>query len=133
MNAFLVGAEQKMELALLKQIAESNPFSPSAMKQRIEGTWQPGNEVLYTCYIPIDYKVVFTIEAVLEAGNLDQAHGMCRHLSVSIAGRKKTPHPAVCQQLMSELGFVHTLDSGKCKVWSEGQGIINIIEFIANE
>ncbi len=130
MHPFIIGAEQKQELALLRQSAESNPFSGAAMKQRIKGTWAPGKEVLYTCYIPIDYKVVFTIETALEAGNLDRSHGMCRHLSVSIEGQKKTPHPAVCQELMNELGFVNTLDSGKCRVWSEREGVINIIEFI---
>jgi hypothetical protein len=131
MNAFIIGAEQKKELALLKEIAEANPFSAAAMKERIKGTWQPGDDVLYTVYIPIDYKVVFTIETALERDNLEISHGMYRHLSVSIGSRKKTPHPAVVQEIMNELGFVHRLDSGQCQAWSEGQGIINVIEFIS--
>jgi hypothetical protein len=133
MNAFIIGAEQKEELALLKQRAESHPFSAAAMKQRVKGTWQPGDDALYTIYIPIDYKVVFTIETALEAANLEVSHGMYRHLSVSIGSRKNKPHPAVCQEIMNELGFVEKLDSGKCQVWSEGPGIVNIIEFISNE
>lgn len=130
MRPFIIGEEQKQELALLRQVAESNPFSAAAMKQRIKGTWEPGDDVRYTCYIPVDYKVVFTIETALERSNLEISHGMYRHLSVSIGDSKKPPHPLVCQELMSELGFVNTLDSGKCKVWSEREGVMNIIEFI---
>jgi hypothetical protein len=131
MQLFVMGPEAKEELALLKQTAEANPFSAAMMKQRIQGTWTPGDHVKYTCYIPIDYKVVFTIETALEATNLDNAHGMYRQLSVSIEGRKdKTPHSIVVQEIMNELGFVNTLDSGKCQVWSERKGVMNIIEFI---
>ena len=130
MQAFIIGAEQKKELALLKERAEANPFSAAAMRQRVEKTWKPGDDVLYTCWLPVDYKVVFTIETALEAADLSKSHGMYRHLSVSIKGRKKTPHPAVCQEIMNELGFANTLDSGMCQVWSEGPGVVNIIEFI---
>jgi len=130
MQAFIIGEETKRELAQLRQNAESNPFSAAAMRERIKGTWRPGHDVLYTCFIPIDYKVVFTIESALDVENLEKAHGMYRHLSVSIKGRKKVPHPAVCQELMNELGFVNKIDSGKCQVWSEKEGVINIVEFI---
>jgi len=132
MQAFIIGEETKRELAQLKQTAESNPFSAAAMRERIKGTWRSGDDVLYTCFVPIDYKVVFTIETALEAGDLEKAHGMYRHLSVSIKGRKKVPHPAVCQELMNELGFVHKIDSGICQVWSEKEGVINIVEFITD-
>lgn len=130
MQPFVIGEEQKQELALLKQSAEANQFSAEAMRKRIKGTWEPGNEILYTCYIPVDYKVVFTIEAGLQASNLENTGRMYRHLSVSIGDETKTPHPYVCQEIMDLLGFVNTLQSGKCLVGSERKGVINIIEFI---
>lgn len=130
MQPFIIGEEQKQELALLKVSAESNPFSAEAMRKRINRTWEPGDLPLYTCFIPIDYKVVFTIETALDANNLNKSYGMYRHLSVSIKGRKKVPGPHACQLIMNELGFVNTLESGKCRVWSEKEGVMNIVEFI---
>jgi hypothetical protein len=131
MQLFIIGPEGKKELAKVKANAESNPFSAEATRARVMGGWQrPDDLPLFTCYLPVDYKVVYTIEAALSAANWNEAHGMCRHLSMSIGRREKTPHPAVCQEVMNELGFVNTLDSGKCYVWIEKEAIINIMEII---
>lgn len=130
MNVFILSPEAKTELALLKETAEANPFSADMMKRRINGTWAPGDGVKYTCYIPIDYKVVYTIETALERDNLEKTHGMYRQLSMSNTRTGKTPHPLVVQEIMNELGFAKALDSGENKVWSEREGVINIIEFI---
>jgi hypothetical protein len=130
MQALIIGAAEKKELALLKERAEHNPFSAKAMRERIGGAWQPVNETLYTVIIPIEYKVVLTIEAALDARNPEISHGMLRHLSVSVAGEKKTPHPLAVQELMNELGFVKTLESVECVTWFERKGVINVIELI---
>lgn len=128
MQLFIIGDEAKQELALLKSNAESNPFNADAMRARLTNTYVPGDKPLFTCFIPIDYKVVYTIDTALNGNN--ETVGTCRHLSMSILSREQIPHPIVCQEVMNELGFVKRLDSGKLIVSIQQEYIIDIIEMI---
>lgn len=75
-----------------------------------------------TLDIPAGFHVVYTHE--------HQAHGVLRHLSVSIDLPGRVPHPAAVQMIMEEVGFI--LPLAECWAWEEPCGndrrAINVVE-----
>lgn len=131
MRVLVIGENEQAELQRIRQYAEANPYDLEAMVDRGRGKrMTPGELSVYRCYIPVGFKVVFTIE------DHPQHTGKTlrmRHLSVSVTGFNKLPSPEAVQMIMDELGFIRPIV--ECHVDIEkftGGQAITVIEPLTN-
>lgn len=110
MNLLKIGEEERATIAKVVAYAEKNRFSKPLMMERLRGKGViPGDMEAFKCYIPNGYRCVFTIE--------EHPMGWAKHLSVSIADKKKKPHPAAVQMIMKEFGITQALED--CYIYFE--------------
>lgn len=122
-TVLVMGDEEKQKLEDLKAYAEEHPLTMDDLLDIMHGAPAPGDRPEYTCLIPFDYKVVFTIEP-----NARQVP--IRHLSISVKAKGRLPLPEACQMIMVHLGFQNRIDSGRCKVEYERDIAISIAELV---
>lgn len=102
MRALIIGHEEKEKLAALKKHAEQNEMSMDDMLDLMSGAVSPaGDRPGFSCIIPTDFRVVFTVEA--------QPRGRARHVSISVPEENKVPSPESCDLIMMHLGFKKSL------------------------
>lgn len=98
MGIFIIDDKIIESLKTLKEHAEANPFSMEMLEETITGERPiPGDTKEFTRFIPMGFKVVYTIE--------NQDAGMIRHLSMSVDTPGKMPHPHEVIEVMKFLGF----------------------------
>lgn len=115
----IIDNDIRQRLQEIKTYAEKNPYSMDDLFDIMnKDILPPGDELRYSCIIPIGIKIVFSFEL--------QKYKV-RHLSMS--GPRGAPHPAIVKEIMKELGFAQPLE--KCMVKMEHENrIVNIWEKI---
>src|SRR6266849_9544266 len=110
MRPLVIGEEEKGKLHRIREYAEKHPYSMAEMLDLLNGEAKgAGLNPDLQCILPVDFRVVFSIEA--------QKHGQARHLSISVPGRGKVPNEFSCLMVMDELGFQSKFIGGKCRIW----------------
>jgi len=125
MSILFMGPEERESLRTLKEYAEANPISLDDLLDQMNGERKPvGSMQEYTRHIPVNYKVVFSIE--------EQPKADIRHCSVSCNGN--TPSIEAMEWILKELGYRYDFQSGQSKVYTEDLGnggkAINVMEII---
>lgn len=120
MRALILNDEVKENLHQLRDYAEKHPLSFNDLLDIYNRQKEPpGNTKGYFIYVPVGYKVVFSVE---------QQKEKIRHLSVGVGRENKFPSPEAVNVIMEHLGFRNTLHSGNCKVWIEENIAVNVVE-----
>lgn len=94
-----------------------------------EGDANPiGDNDLHVVYIPVGFKVVFSVE---DQGDGDNCLGLVRHLSMSISAHERVPHFTAVDTAIQEFGFDNPIY--QCVLWGENFGdgtqtAINVLE-----
>lgn len=121
MRILIINEAVKEALYTLKKHAEENPFNLDDMLDIMNKAEKPaGDREGFSCCIPVDFRVVFTIET--------HPQGLSRHLSVSVPTEGRSPHPEAVKLIMKELGFVCKLED--CTCYLEDEKVINVVELI---
>ena len=123
MNVLFMGSEEQKSLRDLKEYAEANPVSLDDLLDQMNKERKPvGSMQEYTRHIPVNYKVVFSIE--------EQPKADVRHCSVSCDD--KSPSIEAMKWILKELGYRYDFQSGQAKVYMEelpgGKKAMNVIE-----
>lgn len=124
MRPLIIGENEKRELLRIKYYAESNPFSVDNMLDIYNRSLPPiGENKKHVCVIPIDFRVVFSIET--------QKKGLARHVSISVPDINRSPSIEACDMIIKELGFKNTVTfiAMKGGIYLE-KNVVNIIEYI---
>jgi len=90
-----------------------------------------GDNKKHSIFIPVNFKVVYSIEDQGEGRNEKQGLGICRHLSMSVGQLGRIPNPVGVDMVLEEFGFDHPIY--ECIFWTENFGskdqvAINAIE-----
>ena len=128
MKALLIGARERAAIAdlvakaVLRPMPLENVQRAAAHKQKTGDAHAPMNQAA-TIEIPLGFFVTYTHE--------EQPGGMCRHMSVSVAGsRGSGPNPHAVALLMEEFGFKNAF--GSAPMWLDtlknGTLVINVLE-----
>lgn len=123
----IIGPKEKARLANLRKYATDNPIDIPPVMEQIktpEGLLAHEKRMdRYSCWIPLGFRVVFSIET-------GHPVGTSRHLSVSSPAKGRIPNIFAMGMLAEELGFVGGLEL--CGIWDEdigeGQKAINLIQ-----
>ncbi len=122
MSALVLGPEEIQALKSLREYAESNPMNMDDLLDIINGDPAAGDFDEFTRYIPVGFKVVYSIE--------QQLPGDIRHLSVSC--EKQAPPPEAVEVIKEHLGFIN--NPGFTQIFKEdiGEGriAINLLQLI---
>lgn len=124
----VIGAEQREVIQRLIKHAEEHVVPIHDVVRAMGNPDRAvGNDPSFQCVIPVGYVCTYSHE--------QQTPGICRHLSIAVAGDGKAPNPAAVQMLMQEFGFrggFEALDG----VWEEEinptKSAINVLQLISN-
>lgn len=127
MNALLIGPDEQLKLATLRELASQHPVDMTTLMEALK---HPAGKAFHrsrmsaqTVSIPTYYLVTFSIETGHPAGT-------CRHMSMSVRTEGRVPHPHAVWMVAEVLGFVGGLD--QCVHWMEdleGHGLaINLVQ-----
>ena len=140
MSALVITDQLRREIQTVKTYAEQHIVDLASLQQKgelKEGDPCPiaGDDEKHILIVPLDYKVVYSIEDQGTGMNGKKGLGLCRHLSMSVNKRNRLPNPISVDMMIEEFGFTNPLY--KCIVWSEQfgdqtQNAINVIEPINN-
>lgn len=124
MRILIIDDATKKEIKRVVDFAEANPYSLDDLFDiKNKQKKCAGDSKDYTAYIPVGYKMVFSIE--------HQPKGAVRHLSVSVDKKGKMPNPEAVKEIMKEVGFFNQLEN--CLVdfeeFSPGYHAVNVIEY----
>lgn len=98
MRALIIGEDEKGVAEHLIQHAEANAISIDRLKQMIAGKERPiGDDPKHVAHLTNGYRVVFSVE--------DQKFGRCRHVSISVSGDGRFPHPAAVNMILELFEF----------------------------
>lgn len=125
MEALIIGEKEKIDLKSLAKYANDNPLSTDNLLDIMNNPVDsPGVNPEYQRKLPVDFKVVFTIDEYPEY--------KVRHVSISRDKKNILPSISAASMIISELGFVNNIKN--CKVFIEnlelGYKAINIGELI---
>lgn len=132
MRALIITSEVENNIKSLMEYAHKNVLARALLERLSAGfdpkdvrTRPPQTNVIaqdFTMDIPLGYRVTYTVE--------DQPIGLCKHLSVSVPKRGKSPHPLAVQEIMKLFKFDRPLE--QCKIWTEeyekGFTAVNVVE-----
>ena len=112
----VIGKNEKEAIGKVLAHAHENIISFEEMKEIRDGEKPAvGNRSGFTCKLPGGHRCAFSIEHHPKAD--DSGTIPCRHLSVSVAAKKKWPLPDDVEIIMREFGFRG--DVKKCGVYTE--------------
>lgn len=102
--------------------AREHPRGPIAMETAMETGRSPGDDPNHVVNIPIGVRCVFSIDWTPD--------GWMRHLSVSVTGRGKWPHPVLIGELMRLFEFrAQSMHHLRYPVWTEDHAqAVNLVE-----
>jgi len=96
----------------VKEYAEKNRLNHSKMHLMMKGVLRPpGYNPDYVCHINFGYRVCYTLE--------EHPCGWCRHISISVDKKDRTPNPAAVLTIMKAFGFTQESFKECKKVWLE--------------
>ena len=125
MRPLMIDNEYSKKITDLKTFAELNPLTMDDLLDMYNKA-KPvaGDTEGYYLYIPMGYKVVFTIEK--------QVKGDVRHMSMSVKDAKMLPNPFAVEQMLKLLGFKNELINCIIDLEPVGDGhqAINVLELI---
>jgi hypothetical protein len=116
MRPLVIGEAQKAALARLREAAAQAPVDMPALQAVFKAQDQEAmarhraQMTAQTVALPVGFLVTFSVEHGHPAG-------VCRHLSVSVDGPGKLPHPAAVEMIAAEMGFAGGLAA--CVVYPE--------------
>jgi len=112
-------AEREVERVI--KYAENNIVSYSMLEAMVAGQVSPvGDKRGHVCVIPREYRIVYSIE--------EQAIGLCRHLSVSLAQSKYIPDQDALNKIIKLFGFDGEIED--CYVWVEELRHVNAVNIV---
>jgi hypothetical protein len=127
----ILGATQKAQLGTLRAYAVANPIDVLEVREQVKTEAGKAAHIKrmmrhFTAKIPAAFMVTFSIET-------GHGSGVCRHLSVSVLRRGRTPTPEAVWLLAELMGFQGGLEA--CAIWEEGIGAgdvaINVVQPVA--
>ena len=127
MNPLVIGPDEQLKLATLRELASQHPVD---MPTLIEAIKHPAGKAFHksrmtaqSISLPLYYLVTFSIET-------GHPVGTCRHMSMSVKAPGRVPNPHAVWMVAEVLGFVGGLE--QCKHWIEdleGHGLaINLVQ-----
>lgn len=116
------------KLAALREFAEANPIPVDEMR-RIAAGEAPcvGEREGYGLNLDLGYRLVFTVE---EHPQRSGGTKWLRHMSMSLSAPGRAPNQFSLGMIGESLGFPvknGELDYEKCRMWDEGEGVINAV------
>lgn len=104
----------------VRKYAEQNVFTAQDMDDRVSGKLDrcPGDDPGYAAYIPMGYRVVFTVEEHRE-------YGWLYHISISTARTNRVPNPVAVIEVAKVLGVTKT--EPLCIWVEETNGALNMV------
>ena len=129
MRPLVIGENEKEALSKLKQNAESNIFSfDDLLDMKNEVTEIVGDRPDFFCYIPVGYRVVYSIEEhpLKEGGGFLKI----RHASISVDKPKSLPSPEACELIIKELGYENGMENCQLSIEniSETKAAVTILD-----
>jgi hypothetical protein len=124
----ILGLTQKTQLTDLRAYAAANPIDVLEVREQVKTRDGKAAHIKrmmrhFTAKIPAAFMVTFSIET-------GHGSGVCRHLSVSVLRRGRTPTPEAVWLIAALLGFQGGLEA--CAIWQEdiGEGdfAINVVQ-----
>lgn len=105
----IIGLEEIQKLKALKEYALAHPRSMDDMLDAMNNpALSPGCIPEFQCLLPIEVKVVFSIDEIPE--------GKIRHLSVGVGKKDALPTPAAVSGIMKILGFERPINECNIRV-----------------
>jgi hypothetical protein len=123
MRGLIIDNSVKAEIKALMKYAEKNPYSMDDLLDIVNGSMEsPGDQREFQMYIPMGYKVVYTMEI--------QNVGLVRHISISVNTPGKLPGQEVVTFIIPFFGFKRTIHDNVIKIEGPKDGLqsINIWE-----
>lgn len=125
MRPLIIGAQQKVEIAALRQLAAENVMDTEAMKtasvKDIAAYRQMMTEL--SIELPKGFLVTYSHERVPELG-------VCQHISISVEAPNRAPHPAAVNMILDAFGM-QSIDLS-VSVWMEDvsrtEKAINVVQ-----
>lgn len=123
---FTIDRTHRRQIDNLIKYANKNIITLSVLKKiRQKKLPPPGDLSEYRIFLPVNFKVVYTIEEHLNKR-------IFKHISISVNDR--LPSPIIAEEIIKEFKFENNLD--KCYIWDEeyfqGCRAINILEPFSN-
>lgn len=119
-DLFVIDDGVKQRLEELRAFAEDNMFSTDDLLDIFYGKKDPpGDDERFTCIIPVDNKVVFSVDD-------HPSLGIIRHLSMSTRGRRSNPFTV--REVIQMLGFENELEDCIVQVAPECVHVIEQVE-----
>jgi hypothetical protein len=116
-----IDSAAEREVKRVIKYAESHIVSHSALEAMVAGRVTPvGDKRGHVCTFRRNYRIVYSIE--------EQAIGLCRHLSVSLAQTKHVPGKAALNEILKLFGFDG--DIRDCYVWVEELEHVNAVNIV---
>ncbi len=106
MRPLIISEAVRENAAYLVAHARRNIVTEDELRKAIKTGNAIGDDAAHRIEIPVGFRVVFSLE--------QQPAGLCRHLSVSVSG-KKYPHEAALKEIAALFG----IDATKAMVWFE--------------
>ncbi len=128
MRVLVIGQEEKTSLTKLREFAEKNILNFDDLLDIKNGA-EPvvGDRPGHSCIIPVDFRVVFSVE--LHPNKDGSGFTKLRLMSMSVPTEGKLPNPEACKMVMSELGFQSELEDCYVKIEDGDRAILIIEEF----
>lgn len=122
----VIGPEEQEKLKALRENAENNVFSFDDLLDIKNGAPPPGDREGFSCVLPVDFKVVYTVEMMPRKDG--SGFTKIRHMSMSVPTPGRLPSVQACEMVMEELGFKNKIQSGECMVHVEQEIAVNVME-----
>jgi len=122
MRPLMIGEAEEREIVRVVAYAREHVISTQALYDIRDGQRAPPSEdEAFTCFIPVGFKCVFTLE--------QQPHFLARHLQVNVETEGHWPSREAVDTLAKEFGFQHPVASEKVIGYTEDETrTVNILE-----
>ena len=124
MRPLILGPEERERIAAVTTHAHANVIPLARLELIVQGTQAPYYTPDILAEIPVGFRVLYAIE--------EQPVGLYRHLSASVDGEDRWPHPAAVEAILAAFGMPALAQSAA--VWREshrGRERRNIINVLA--
>lgn len=119
----IITSKERAEAAVVVQYAENHVLEMDDLLDIKNNLFAPpGNYPEHVCFLPVGYRVVFSIER--------QNHGLCRHISISVDTVEALPSVASVELILPLFGINAALVDCILTIGTHGYGkhYIDVIE-----
>jgi len=122
MRPLIISETEEKEIARVVAYAREHIVSTQALYDIRDGRRAPpSGQEEFTCFIPIGFKCVFTLD--------QQPHFLARHLRVTVDAEGHWPSQAAVNMIAKEFGFHHSVLSEQVIGYTEDDTrTVNILE-----